>query len=372
MFPPPPPAIADALAFAQYVSIDRQVPLLHLISILNVLLVMGLSMHDRLPVWTYAWMPALMLYSLVRISNWREKSLANPDAATRHAMLFSATRVTLILLAVFSTWGMVTLVLGVYSNPLIIPMAMMFGGICVAHSLVAIRSAAIGGTIISVLPLSIGFLLTPDFAMKMLGTVLGITGLLKIHVNASLYKSLLRALHLEQQNKLLANTDSLTGLSNRRAMMALLDRAIASAKQDGGHMGVAIMDLDGFKAINDSHGHHAGDALLVDVADRLRAGLHPDDLAGRLGGDEFILICRKLNAASDMDARVSAVMASLARGFQIDASPLAVGASLGYATLSTAHPDARELLIAADKALYSIKREERSVPHFHKRAAQAA
>ncbi len=369
LFPPAPEALHTALHQVQYQSIDRQVPLLHSIAMLNVLIVMAVSMADGLPRSSYAWMPILIVYSLVRMARWRASSDAGPDQAQRAAMLKSAARTTNILLALFAGWGTVTLHIGLYSHPLVVPMSMMFGGICVTHSLVSLRGASIGGMALTVFPMAIAMMLTGDFHLHALGIILIVVGVLQLRINFEQYRNMIAALQLEAENHALAHTDPLTGLANRRAIMAALDEAEAEFARGGPAFGVALIDLDGFKAVNDDHGHHAGDFVLETVAERLRALKGPHDLPGRLGGDEFIILFHNLSGSEDAALRAAHYLVNLGGTCDLDGLTLTVRASLGYAAAPLHGETAQRLLHVADKALYAAKRDMRSNPAHDRRAA---
>ncbi len=359
VFPPAPEGLSDALHQTQYRAIDRQVPLLHSIAMLNVLIVMAVSMADGLPRATYAWMPILIVYSLVRMARWRALSQAGPDQAQRARMLNSAARTTNILLALFAAWGTVTLHIGLYSHPLVVPMSMMFGGICVTHSLVSLRGASIGGMALTVFPMALAMMMTGNFHYHALGLILIVVGVLQLRINFEQYRNMITALQLEAENHAMAHTDPLTGLANRRAIMAALEDAEADYLRGGQAFGVALIDLDGFKAVNDDHGHHAGDAMLQTVADRLIESCHPDDMPGRLGGDEFIVLFRNLDGPEDAALRAARHLMGLRGMCDLDGLALPVQASLGHASAPAHAETARGLLIVADRALYAAKREMR-------------
>ena len=152
--------------------------------------------------------------------------------------------------------------------------------------------------------------------------------------------------------RLEAETDPLTGLSSRRVVDAWLTESLA-ALGDGEVVLVAFADVDGFKAVNDEHGHAAGDAVLVEAGRRLRAVARPGDLVARLGGDEFLV------AARLPEHRAEAVAGRLreAGAFALDWRGTAVDVrlSVGHA-LSTGGPDLDALVAAADAAMYAEKR----------------
>jgi diguanylate cyclase (GGDEF)-like protein/PAS domain S-box-containing protein len=160
----------------------------------------------------------------------------------------------------------------------------------------------------------------------------------------------------ERRLSRLADRDDLTGLANRRALHAELRRRLAAERRNGGRVTALVVDLDGFKAVNDRCGHAAGDAFLVMVAERLRADLRTGDLAARLGGDEFAVLLGDRGPAdvATVTARIIAGVEELGRaehpGLGITAS---VGASVATADDAVG---AEALLREADRAMYVMKR----------------
>ena len=149
-----------------------------------------------------------------------------------------------------------------------------------------------------------------------------------------------------------AGTDSLTDLPNRRALEAVLEDAFTSAEVEGRTLSLLVFDLDDFKAINDLHGHDVGDTVLRIVARTLEAALRPCDLAGRVGGEEFLVIL------PDTGAHGAALVAERLRSAISIAAPpgdLPVTASVGVATFPSHASSAGELLRAADAAMYDAK-----------------
>lgn len=151
----------------------------------------------------------------------------------------------------------------------------------------------------------------------------------------------------------LARTDDLTGLANRRAFLEAIDAMLADRARP---IHVLMLDLDGFKEVNDSLGHQAGDRLLQEVAGRLRALGGEERFLARLGGDEFGLAAA--SPTFDGSVAADALVAAIAQPIEIDGLPVRVTASVGIAT---GHDASREdLLRMADVAMYEAKREGRS------------
>ena len=152
--------------------------------------------------------------------------------------------------------------------------------------------------------------------------------------------------------------DGLTGLPNRALFRLRVQRACEDSRRPSGAFAVILLDLDHFKEINDTLGHHVGDDLLRVVAERLRASVRPADTVARLGGDEFVVLVTDL-VDGEQSARELAdrLLAGLVEPFHVDGVRLEIGASLGVA-LHPAHGDHVDLLLQrADIALYAAKVE---------------
>ena len=159
----------------------------------------------------------------------------------------------------------------------------------------------------------------------------------------------------------LALQDPLTGLANRTLLDDRLRVALARAQRHGYLTGVLFMDLDGFKAVNDRHGHHVGDELLKAVAGRLRSVLRPADVVARIGGDEFVAICEELHGLEEAHAIASRVEVAIAEPITTDAGPLSVHASVGLALAEAAEgTDPDDLVRRADEAMYRAKQAGQS------------
>jgi diguanylate cyclase (GGDEF)-like protein len=157
-----------------------------------------------------------------------------------------------------------------------------------------------------------------------------------------------------------AHHDVLTGLPNRLTLSEALERQLAGARRAGSSFAVLFLDLDGFKQVNDAHGHAAGDAVLADVAERLRRAAD-GALVARMGGDEFVVLAsterspdRVVEGAEALAARITA---AIAQPFALDGVPslLSVGVSIGTAVHPDDGIDAETLLRRADAAMYCHK-----------------
>ncbi len=168
-------------------------------------------------------------------------------------------------------------------------------------------------------------------------------------VVTALTRALRRALEHERQ---LARLDPLTGTLNSRSFLELAEREAARSRRTGGALTIAYLDLDGFKAVNDTFGHSAGDDVLKQVADVLRTGTRPADVVGRLGGDEFVLLFPDTDAAAATNPlnRIRAAVRTYA-----EATGYGVTMSIGAATFTRPPDDVNALLRAADELMYEAK-----------------
>lgn len=150
--------------------------------------------------------------------------------------------------------------------------------------------------------------------------------------------------------------DSLTGLRNRAAFVDHLRMAVERARRSGTRFGLLYLDLDDFKAVNDTLGHAAGDAMLREVAARLKEVLRAAEVAARLGGDEFVVLAETGN---DFEILARRITAALERPYTLGGRPVPIRASIGVAAFPEAGADADALLHAADAAMYAAKRAAR-------------
>ena len=168
----------------------------------------------------------------------------------------------------------------------------------------------------------------------------------------------------------LALFDGLTGLANRQRMRLTLDQTLARISAGGAGSGgvtaMFLLDLDRFKAVNDTLGHQAGDALLKQVAVRLQRAVGDAGLVGRLGGDEFEVILPSEGNRDTLGHIARAVISSLSQCYFIDGSSMSIGCSIGIAIAPEHGDDAETLVRNADLALYAAKADGRGVHRFYR------
>lgn len=179
-----------------------------------------------------------------------------------------------------------------------------------------------------------------------------------------LYRSAVQHHTTEHDMAHLAKRDALTGLANRLLLRERFQDATAKARHKSGRLAIHYIDLDGFKAINDRHGHPAGDILLQQVSERLTATVRAGDTVARLGGDEFVVL--QIDVAQDSEAELLArrIIKKLSAPYEIDATSMRISASVGIAMMPDAGRDLERLLSRADTALYRSKTGGKGRAHF--------
>src|SRR3954451_8275639 len=158
----------------------------------------------------------------------------------------------------------------------------------------------------------------------------------------------------------LATTDVLTALPNRALGQERLHQALALARREYFHAGVLLIDLDGFRSLNETHGYSAGDHVLREVAARLLECCRESDTCARLGGDEFLVILASMSEAEDAEVAAERVLEAFSRPFSVDGESLAVGCSVGVAVFPRDGFEAGDLLRSADLAMHRAKEVEGS------------
>ncbi len=169
--------------------------------------------------------------------------------------------------------------------------------------------------------------------------------------------------HLMQTLQFQAQHDVLTGLANRQLLHQRLNQALNGDAHLSRQVGVCLLDLDGFKAVNDRLGHHCGDVLLKRVAQRLTETVRTHDLVARLGGDEFVILLTELRDRAEAQSIVERALAALAHPYLIDDDTVELSASAGLTLYPQDDASADTLLRHADHALYQAKQSGRNRLH---------
>lgn len=237
-------------------------------------------------------------------------------------------------------------------------MIIAMGALATAYCLSAIRFAAILNLVIGVVPISALMLLSGRPAEIAAATSLLLGTLILVRFILQGHAMLVDLLQLQHQTRDLANTDPLTGLANRRALDERIEALLAKGDETSGFK-LALLDLDGFKPVNDRYGHAFGDKLLCAIADRLRECVGEGGLVARQGGDEFAVLIPPQSPFHSAPL-ADHLLIALVRPHLIDGLPVSVGASVGVAQWPSDGTDVDALFDHADRALYVAKAEARS------------
>ena len=173
--------------------------------------------------------------------------------------------------------------------------------------------------------------------------------------NSRMERSIARLTELQEQLTHQAYHDSLTDLANRTLFGQHIDTALARSAEGTSSVGVIFLDIDDFKGVNDTLGHAAGDALLVEVAARIRSCLRRPDTAARLGGDEFAVLIEGVGGVIEAEHVARRVLETLRRPFVLSGNTITVRASLGIAVADNVADNATSLMRHADVAMYAAK-----------------
>src|SRR6266700_1933637 len=333
------PVDQPELLKAQFRALSQQLPMMYLILMISTWAVAVTHMAYA-PAWLTIAVPLFMTaMSAARVARWARSRHIDPttDMATR--ALGRTNRLSIFIAVGFVAWS---LMLYPYGDPYTkshLAFYMAITVISCIFCLMHLRPAAITVTVI-VDSAFVGF-----FAMTGHPTLIAMAiniALVSIGMLAILlinYRDFTRMIHAQQrtealsnENLRLANLDSLTDLPNRRAFFAHLSSAFEAAQESGGDLAVGIIDLDGFKPVNDLYGHATGDRLLVEVGQRLaRVCASRSVHLSRLGGDEFALVVADLPVDIDLVGLGVDLCAALRTPLHLTEAMVQISGSIGFA-----------------------------------------
>lgn len=169
----------------------------------------------------------------------------------------------------------------------------------------------------------------------------------------------------ENELHIIAFHDALTGLPNRFLLEDRIQQATSYAIRHETLVAICFLDLDGFKSINDQHGHNAGDQLLIEVARRLQSEMRDHDTASRIGGDEFVLLMLDLHTVNELEEILERVLKILAKPYQVAHTSATITASIGIALCPFDDSNPATLLHRADQAMYNAKQQGKNQYSFN-------
>ena len=355
LIPPIPEAVRDDFAILSATRLQSQSRALFLAMFLTIPLVLYASSSGAEPEVRYGIpvaMAGLCLLGYISLIKDRNAS-GSPDLARKfiaESTFFSAAICVLV-----SVWCVLSWVNAPPEMRLFYPFTLALGSLTTIYNLATIRLAAILNIIIGIVPITIIMLLSGDpVGWSAAGSLIMVTVFL-FRLITWQNDQFINLLVLRHEMRELAHTDPLTSLFNRRALSEHLEHQIVTGHEQRGFT-VALIDLDGFKPVNDQFGHSVGDQLLIEVAHRLQQACGENGIVARMGGDEFAILLSPDSTISS-SACADHLLAALVPPCMVDDHIIRVQASVGVATWPIDGETAEMLFEVADRQLYAVKKQ---------------
>jgi diguanylate cyclase (GGDEF)-like protein len=358
------------LARAQFRSLAKQVPLLYLILICNTAAISSAFFRAEVPIRTLILPVMLCAIAAVRAIWWLRQTANRCISDEEVSRLIRRTcNLALLLTMAFEIWSASIYDLGSSKSRGQLIYFLSLTQVSTIFCLIRIRAAAMRVSAVT-MAWSIGYFAWIGGGQNMVESIVMffVSGGLMfiafrynfeftelIHSRRDLRLRQMESEALSRENGRIALTDALSGLPNRRHLLARLDRLEGETDRPLDSVAIVFVDLDGFKEINDSHGHHAGDLLIGSLSERLRDTCPPYGTLARIGGDEFAVLIEAPGASAKAVAIAKRYSAEINLPVLVDQLVLQVGSSIGIASNTSAPVNAHELLRRADTAMYHVK-----------------
>ncbi|MCP3721200.1 bifunctional diguanylate cyclase/phosphodiesterase [Paraburkholderia sp. CNPSo 3281] len=321
---------------------------------------MVLPHENELPAWQGVICPLVLTgFCFVRVLSWLRLSRIHVSAENAATILRNSGRLAWVFSVSFTAWSLSLLPHGGAAFKLHVAFYMAITVIGVIFCLMNVVKAAFTVTAIVNGALVVTFLSSGNGVFQAIAIDTSLVSLAMLVVAFTQFKNFADLVATQRENKRLANIDSLTNLPNRRAFFASLDKHFDAAMASGGRLAVGLVDLDGFKSVNDIHGHSLGDHVLAEVAARLAKAARGTITLARLGGDEFGIIVTD----DCTDAALSQLGRTICDVFhcpvQVGEISVRLGATIGFSTYPHISRNKADLFETADYALYEGKRRSR-------------
>lgn len=354
---------------AQFNAFVQQVPLLYFILAGNAAAVaMSSAAIDR-PVLTRLVPAALCLVALARARWWHRRRAAMFSDAQILAHIRNTSRLAALMAVAFVIWIVLLYPHGNADERGHFVFFLAITQISCVFCLMPLRSAALSVATIGIVPF-VGYFTIVDHhrmwveAINFALVAVGMIGVLNrynrsfaqlIHSERDLQVRQAETQLLSEENRRIALTDALSGLPNRRALIAHLEDLHTQGPPDPDCVAIVFVDLDGFKMVNDDFGHELGDGLIRQVSVELAQVVGDAAMLARMGGDEFAILVEGAWATVRAQELARLVMAALSRPHMVEGQQIYIGASIGIAGHAGAPVDPYELLRRADTAMYRVK-----------------
>ncbi|WP_240324381.1 putative bifunctional diguanylate cyclase/phosphodiesterase [Trinickia diaoshuihuensis] len=364
-----------ALMRSQFEAFSRQLPLLYFTLMVNSIAVAYTHVHSAPAVMTKVLPSALCAACMLRLYVWaRRRALGAVLTDSQIAVRMRNTVVLVVLFGlVFTFWGLSLYPYGGAYERTHVAFYMSITVIACIFCLMHMRIAALLLTAIVLVPFVVFFSLTENVVLIAIAMNVMFVSIAMVKVLLTYYRDFAdlvnakkvledkqqQLLVLNNENQRLANIDSLTSLPNRRHFLSRLGKHFAHERLDETRFAVGIVDLDGFKQVNDLHGHRAGDSLLREVGRRLEAFTSEELQIARLGGDEFGLLFGRVRSNDSLLSISTAICDALRKPYMLSETTTRISATIGIALFPEAGRTAEQLFERADYALYHAKAHRR-------------
>ncbi len=363
----------NELAKAQFTAFSKQIPLLYLILGSNSLAV-AWTFRGLAPAWLDIYIPAgLCLLCVLRLVWWLKRRSDTVDGAQALRNLQLTNKLGPLIALCFTAWG---LAIYRYGDPYAQGQVAFYLALTVIgciFCLMHLRSAALAVTLVVNVPFIIFFFQQGQPSMAAVAINLALVSVAMIVILFVYYRDFANLVEsrktlmekqvetqaLSDENFRIANLDALTGLPNRRCFFAELDRQYGRALEEGTGFAVGIIDLDGFKPVNDTYGHVTGDRVLIEAGERLYEICGKEVLLTRLGGDEFGFIVTDNPSEENLLELGGSISEIIRLPYAIGTSHALIGSSIGIARFPQSAETPEDLFERADYALYYAKRNLR-------------
>lgn len=350
---------------AQFFALSRQLPLMYFILVVNTL-ALAATLYASAPRWLVVYCPLGM--TLVcggrAILWWRTRGL---EYSTEHMFraLQRTNRLAGFIALGFALWSLALFPYGDGYAQAHVAFYMAITVIACIFSMMHLRPAALATTLVVNTAFILFFVSTRNLTFIAMAVNVTLVSFAMLFILQSQYQAFTELVNMQAnteklsgENQLLANRDSLTGLPNRRQFFSALENSLQRARIRESRLAVGLLDLDGFKPVNDLYGHSVGDKLLFQVGLRLSEMCDQSVHIARLGGDEFALIIDDAQQDEQILTLGRRVCALLREPFLLVDIPIQISASLGFATFPDMASSETNIYEYADYALYQSKRSK--------------
>jgi len=348
---------------AQYFVLLRQMPLFYFVLVVNTW-ALATSYLSSAPLWRTVGLCSLFtVVAILRSIRWWRVRNWGPDTAQIIHVLIVSSRIAVVMCASLAWWAFSLYPYGDSYAQVHVAFFMAVTVFATIFCMIHLRPVAWFCTAILNTSLVLFFITDDNLVLIAItvNIVLVSTAVFVVMQNhyrdfSNLADVQVKTAKMSDENIRLGNEDSLTGLANRRQFFLSLQGDLQNAKRDNRRLAVGIIDLDGFKLVNDVYGHSVGDRLLVQVGQRLAKLSNSHIQVARLGGDEFAVIFAGGEEDVALDALGMRLCAELRAPYLVGDLPIKISASLGVATYPDMASSADQLYEFADYALYQSKR----------------